>query len=104
MELQNTATVGTSKQVIVPRKLYKELGLRRGEYLKVERHGRELILKPEDREREEILAIVAQGRADYKAGKTLGPFDTAEGMIKALHDGVKRIRAERKKAKLGKKS
>ena len=103
MELQHTATAGTSKQVIVPRKLYKELGLRRGEYLKVERHGRELILKPKDLEREEILEIVAKGRADFKAGRTIGPFDTAEEMIKSLHAGVKRIRAERKKKKLRKK-
>ncbi len=89
MELHQTATAGTSKQVIVPRKLYNELGLRRGEYLKVERHGRELRLTPEDKEREEILVIVAQGRADYKAGKTHGPFETAEEAIAFLHASVK---------------
>src|SRR3990167_2508962 len=97
MELQHTATAGTSKQIIVPRKLYKELGLRRGEYLNVERHGRQIVLKPKtiDREREEILKIVAQGRADYKAGKTYGPFDTWEELVASLHRESAKIKKQR---------
>ena len=99
MDLQNTATAGTSKQVIVPRKLYKELGLRRGEYLKVERHGRELVLKPKtfiNKEREEILASVAQSMADFKAGRSYGPFDTWESLVAFLHKESANIRKERR--------
>jgi|SRR3989338_5924299 len=97
MQLQHTATIGTGNQVLVPRKLYEKLGLRRGEYLKVEQHGRELTLKPEDLERKEILEIVARGRADYKAGKSLGPFDTWEEMVVALHKAAAKIRKEHKR-------
>jgi bifunctional DNA-binding transcriptional regulator/antitoxin component of YhaV-PrlF toxin-antitoxin module len=97
MDLQNTATAGTGKQVIVPRKLYKELGLRRGEYLKVERHGREITLKPEDVEHAEILEIVAKGRAEFKAGKGYGPFDTAEDAIAFLHASVKSSKKKTRK-------
>ena len=107
MELQHIATVGTSQQVIVPQALYKKLRLRRGEYLNVQRHGRRLILEPNILSKsnfdKELKEGVAQSMAEYKAGKGYGPFDTAEDMIRSLHEGVKRIRAERKKAMFSRK-
>ena len=49
-----------------------------------------------------LEASLAQSFKDFEEGRSYGPFNTAEEMIKSLHKGVKRIRAERRKTKLQK--
>lgn len=99
MELQHTATAGTTKQVIVPRKLYKELGLRRGEYLKVERHGRQLILKPNMIEVLDIEARIAEGLKDIEEGRTYGPFASVKAMLRSLHSHTKQKKVTKRRSK-----
>jgi bifunctional DNA-binding transcriptional regulator/antitoxin component of YhaV-PrlF toxin-antitoxin module len=49
------------------------------------------------RERRIINASIAKGLADFKAGKTYGPFSTHKEFIASLHREIKRIRTKRTK-------
>lgn len=78
--------VGVSRQVVIPKKLYDELGLTPGDYLDVERDGEKLILTPKTL----IEKRLAESFDDYKKGRVYGPFDSAEEAIKSLRSGRKR--------------
>ena len=96
--------LGVSRQVVIPKKIFDNLKLKAGEYLEVQQEGKRVVMKPKTMFDKELEEGLAQSFADFKAGRSYGPFDTAEEMIKSLHEGVKRIRSERKKAKFHRKS
>src|SRR3989338_3404521 len=91
--------LGTSRQVAIPKRLWRELKLRSGEYVEVKKRGKDLVLTPKIFVDKDLEADLAQSFKDFKEGRAYVPFDTAEEMIKSLHENVRRIRAERKKQK-----
>ena len=72
--------IGTSRQVVIPKKLYDQLGLQPGEYLEVELQGNQLILTP----KQLIEKRLAEGLKDIKEGRVIGPFKTAKQAMRAL--------------------
>ncbi|MBD3299563.1 MAG: AbrB/MazE/SpoVT family DNA-binding domain-containing protein [candidate division Zixibacteria bacterium] len=77
--------VGVSRQVVIPKKLYDELGLTPGDYLEVERDGEKLVLTPKTL----IEKRLAEGLDDIKKGRVHGPFDTAADAVKFLRKSTK---------------
>lgn len=78
--------IGTSRQVVIPKKIHQELGLVPGDYFEVERRGRKVIMTPKsvvDRE-------ITLGLEDFKNGRFIGPFRNAKEAIRALHRAAKR--------------
>lgn len=72
--------VGISRQVVIPKKLYDQLGLTPGDYLEVEREGDRIILTPKTL----IEKRLAESFEDFRKGRIHGPFDSAQAAIRAL--------------------
>ncbi len=72
--------IGTSRQVVIPKKLYDQLQLQAGDYLEVELENGNLVLTPKQLVEKAILA----GLEDFKKGRAIGPFKTAKAAIRAL--------------------
>jgi AbrB family looped-hinge helix DNA binding protein len=72
--------IGTSRQVVIPKKLYDQLRLRAGDYLEVELQDGNLVLTPKQLVEKSIL----DGIEDFKKGRSIGPFKTAKAAIRAL--------------------
>ena len=79
--------LGASGQMVIPKKLSKTLGLKRGDYLNVELYrGNRLLVTPKmlvDRH-PEIDRRLAVAEEDVRAGRMSGPFETAEEAIAYL--------------------
>jgi AbrB family looped-hinge helix DNA binding protein len=78
--------VGVSRQVVIPKKLYAELGLSPGDYLEVELQEDKLVLTPKML----IEKRLAEGLEDIKRGRVYGPFSTAKKAVRSLHREAKR--------------
>ena len=72
--------IGLSRQVVIPKKLHDQLGLRPGDYLEVEIQGDRLVLTPKAL----VDKRLAEGLRDVKRGRVLGPFKTASTAMRAL--------------------
>ncbi len=75
-----TVKIGVSRQVVIPKKLYEKLGLVPGDYLEVEVQDDRLVLTPKML----IEKRLAEGLADIRHGRAVGPFKTARSAIRAL--------------------
>ena len=80
--------VGVSRQVVIPKKLYSELGLSPGDYLEVELEEDKLVLTPMTL----IDKRIAEGLEDIKQGRTYGPFPSARKAVRSLHKEAKKLR------------
>ena len=93
--LVKSIVVGKNGQLVIPRGLAEEVGLRPGGHVAVERREGELVLRPEE-ERDPDQAWfwtpewqegIARARQEAAEGKTIGPFSNAADLIAALHAG-----------------
>jgi antitoxin MazE len=90
-----TVKLGASRQMVIPKKLYDDLGLAAGDYLEVELYeGRKLLVTPKELvdKHPEIDKRLAEAEEDIKAGRVYGPFATANEAVKALRSGSRRKR------------
>jgi AbrB family looped-hinge helix DNA binding protein len=87
-----TVKLGTSRQIVIPKKLYDELGLTPGDYIEVERQGSKLVLTPKElvEKHPEIDRRLAEAEEDVKAGRLSGPFKTANEAVQALRSASRR--------------
>jgi AbrB family looped-hinge helix DNA binding protein len=88
-----TVKLGASRQMVIPKKLYDDLGLAAGDYLEVELHeGGKLLVTPKELvdKHSEIDKRLAEAEEDIKAGRIHGPFATANEAVKALRSGSRR--------------
>lgn len=75
-----TVKIGRSRQVVIPKRIHDELGLKPGDLLEVERRGTKVVFTPKQLiDRELALAL-----EDFKEGRSIGPFRTAKEAIRAL--------------------
>jgi AbrB family looped-hinge helix DNA binding protein len=82
-----TVKLGTSRQIVIPKKLYEALRLAPGDYLEVELYqGNRLLVTPKELvdKHPEITRRLEEAEANVRAGRVIGPFETAEEAIKAL--------------------
>ncbi len=75
-----TVKIGVSRQVVIPKKIYDELGLAPGDYLEVELEDDHVVLTPKIL----IEKRLAEGLEDIKQGRIKGPFKTAKEVLQAL--------------------
>lgn len=86
-------TIKNKYQIVIPAKLRKEVGLNVGDFLEAGYEDGKVVLTPKsllDRE-------LAMSLADIRAGRTYGPFTTADELIASLRKNVKRVRQEKKR-------
>jgi AbrB family looped-hinge helix DNA binding protein len=90
-----TVKLGASRQIVIPKKLYDELGLAAGDYLDVELYeGGKLLVTPKELvdRHPEIDRRLAKAEEDIKAGRVRGPFKTANATVEALRSASRRKR------------
>lgn len=77
-----------AKSIEVPDEVLEALGLNEGDEFDVMVEDKSIVFTPQKNDHPEhvayIRALVAQGREDFYAGHTLGPFDSLEEFEKAL--------------------
>ena len=86
--------IGASRQIVIPKKIYDELGLQPGDYMEVEMSENHLILTP----KQLIEKHLAEGLEDLAEGRVHGPFDSPKDVIKSLQGPTKRNAAQSKEA------
>jgi len=93
-------------QVTIPTRLRAKVGLEDGDLVEASAHQGKIVLTPKvvvDREytpaqRRAIDARLSEGLADINAGRTFGPFDSADEMIAHMEArATKRPTAKRPK-------
>lgn len=94
----STVKLGVSRQVVIPKRIHDALGLRPGDYLQVEATGGRVVFTPKTLVDKRIERRIAESLEDFAAGRSYGPFDSAEEMIDSLHKNVRTRRASRKGA------
>jgi AbrB family looped-hinge helix DNA binding protein len=72
--------IGASRQIAIPKTLYDQLKLEPGDYLEVELQGDQLILTP----KELVDKRLAEGLADIKKGRVVGPFTSSKDAMRTL--------------------
>jgi AbrB family looped-hinge helix DNA binding protein len=88
-----TVKLGVSRQIVIPKKLYDELGLEAGDYLEVELYeGGKLLVTPKELvdRHPEVDKRLQEAEADVQAGRVRGPFKSAQEAVKALRSASPR--------------
>lgn len=78
--LSSVVKLGTSRQVIIPKKIHDRLGLEPGDYLEVELLNDKVILTPKAL----VEKRLAEALEDVKHGRVHGPFRSAKEMVRSL--------------------
>ncbi len=78
--LSSVVKIGTSRQVIIPKKIHDRLGLEPGDYLEVELQDDKVILTPKAL----VEKRLAEALEDVKQGRVHGPFRSAKEMVSSL--------------------
>ncbi len=81
-------TVKNKYQVVIPARVREQVGIHVGDLLEAKAQNGKVILTPKslvDRE-------IAEGLEDLRKGKTYGPFNSAEDMIRELHRTTRKAR------------
>ena len=76
----SSVKIGASRQIVIPKKLYDQLGLVPGDYLDVELQDDQLVLTPKTL----IEKRLAEGLKDIQEGRVVGPFQSAKEAMRAL--------------------
>ena len=92
---RSTATglvsVNSKYQVVIPQKVREKIGLNVGDRLEAKAEHGKITFTPkpvEDRGIEESLA-------DFREGRTFGPFETHEELVKSLHAETAKLRSKK---------
>lgn len=80
--------VKTKGQVTLPTAVRKQIGLKVGDLLEINESKGTLVLTPQTM----IDRRLAQSFADFKAGRSYGPFNSTDDMIKDMKQRVKKIK------------
>ena len=83
--LSSIVKIGTSRQVIIPKKIHDRLGLEPGDYLAVELRDDKVILTPKAL----VEKRLAQALGEIEHGRVHGPFRSASEMVRSLRRGKK---------------
>jgi AbrB family looped-hinge helix DNA binding protein len=78
--LSSVVKIGTSRQLIIPKKIHDRLGLAPGDYLEVELRDHKVILTPKGL----VEKRLAEALDDVKRGRVQGPFRSANEMLRSL--------------------
>ncbi len=87
--LKSVVKIGSSRQVIIPKKIHDRLGLGPGDYLEVELRKDKVVLTPKAL----VEKRLAEALEDVRRGRVHGPFRSAKEMIRSLHAANKHAAA-----------
>ena len=90
----STVRVKANHQVTLPAAIIEKVGLKAGDLLDARIEKGKITLTP----RSEIDQRIAESIADYEAGRSYGPFDTANELIASLENNLNK-RVARKNGK-----
>ena len=76
--------IGTSRQVVIPKKIHDAIGLTPGDYLEVELRDGKVVLTPKSLVDKQINEHLAEGLEDLKRGRVHGPFRSAKDVVRSL--------------------
>ena len=76
--------LGASRQIAIPKHLWRELELKSGEYVEVKKHGKELLLIPKAFIDKDVEESFTQSFKDFEEGRAYGPFFSIDEMFKVL--------------------
>jgi bifunctional DNA-binding transcriptional regulator/antitoxin component of YhaV-PrlF toxin-antitoxin module len=94
--------------LVVPPAVRRKAGFKSGAEIEFRASGGVITIVPKlpnsddaypPRQRRVIDARLAKADADIKAGRTYGPFNTAEEMAASIEENIKKARASRRKTK-----
>ncbi len=86
-------------QVTIPKAARTAVGFKIGDVVEAIPHRQGVLLKAKavvDKELDHVRAAYHQAKADAKAGRLSGPFDTADDLIAHLHRQTRRRRARKR--------
>jgi AbrB family looped-hinge helix DNA binding protein len=93
-------------QVVIPQRVRDQLGVSVGDLMEVRAEAGRVTLTPKvalgrdeltPRQRQAIDREVTSGLADVKAGRTYGPFRSAEDMAASIETNLKKPRAPKRR-------
>jgi len=84
--------VKTKGQVTLPSRIRDQVGLRTGDILEAKVEAGKITLIPKSI----VDKHLAEGLADIKAGRTVGPFNSADEMIAFLEKRTKSVKRAKK--------
>jgi AbrB family looped-hinge helix DNA binding protein len=84
-------SVKSKYQVVIPQNVREKIGLNVGDLLEAKAERGMITLTP----RAVVDPGIAESFADFKAGRTYGPFETHEKLVKSLHDQMAELRSKR---------
>lgn len=82
--------VGSSRQVVIPKKFHDKLGLVPGDYLEVELEKGKVVFTPKTLIDKQVEEQLAEGLKDIQDGRVYGPFDSAKEITESLRGSGKR--------------
>jgi AbrB family looped-hinge helix DNA binding protein len=92
-------TVKNKFQVVIPAKVRQRIGIKVGDLLEANAEKGKVVLIPKSAVDREI----AEGLDDIRKGRTYGPFESAEEMIRFLHAQVKEHKVKERNRKRSKR-
>jgi len=84
--------VKSKYQVVIPSKVRARLGVNVGDVLEAGVEGGKITFTPKSL----VDRGIAMSIEDFRRGRSYGPFNTAEEMVKSLHRNAKKLRASSK--------
>ena len=91
-----TVKLGISRQIVIPKTIHDQLGLRPGDYLQVEVAQGRVVFTPKTLVDKRLDQRIVESMDDFAQGRSYGPFESAEKMIGSLHRNVRTRRGSRK--------
>jgi AbrB family looped-hinge helix DNA binding protein len=92
----STVKLGVSRQVVIPKTIHDQLGLRPGDYLQVDVADGRVVFTPKTLVDTRVDRRIAERAEDVAAGRSDGPFESAEAMVTSLRAHVRTRRGSRK--------
>lgn len=76
--------LGSSRQVVIPKKIHDALGLASGDYLEVELRENRVVFTPKVLVDKEVEPRLREALADIQAGRISGPYKSAVSVSRSL--------------------
>jgi bifunctional DNA-binding transcriptional regulator/antitoxin component of YhaV-PrlF toxin-antitoxin module len=84
-------TVKNKYQVVIPQALRKQVGVNIGDLLEAKVEQGKITFTPKTL----IDTRIAESMADYKAGRSYGPFNSHKDLIGSLHKQAKKLKKKK---------
>jgi len=84
-------SVNSKYQVVIPQNVREKVGLNVGDVLEAKAEHGKITFTPKP----VMDRGIAESLADFRDGRTYGPFETHEELVKSLHDQTAELRSKR---------